>query len=86
MSYLDTWEPYYQHSVWLISGSKWQPGILKVVEGLGKEARPVVAGLKKVLKGYGKFDPRRSGKAGKDLEQQIADSVRRWEDQHGKAG
>jgi hypothetical protein len=40
VTYLARWEPYYQHSVWLITGSKWQPGVLKVLEGLGAEGQP----------------------------------------------
>ncbi len=33
--YLGLWEPYYQHRVWLITGSRSQPGIPKVLESLG---------------------------------------------------
>jgi hypothetical protein len=85
VTYLARWEPYYQHSVWLITGSKWQPGVLKVLEGLGAEGQPIVASLQGILKKYNSFDRKRIGGAGKDLEQQIDDAIRKWETKHGKA-
>jgi hypothetical protein len=85
LRYLAAWEPYYQHSVWLISGSKWQPGVLKILDGLGKEGAPIVKGLKAVLARYHQFDPRRIEGAGKDLEAQIIEAVRKWESTHGTA-
>lgn len=80
--YLKTWEPYYQHSVWLISGSRWQPGILKVLDGLGADGAPVVEGLKGVLQRYPDFDPRRVGKEGQALQQQIEEAIAKWEAEH----
>jgi len=47
--YLETWTPDYQHSAWLITGSPWQPGLVKIVDYLGKDAKPLVAGLKNAL-------------------------------------
>jgi hypothetical protein len=85
VAYLAIWEPYYQHSVWLITGSKWQPGVLKVLEGLGAEGRPMVRSLKAIQKKFKSFDRKRIGGAGKDLEQQIDDAVRMWESNHGPA-
>lgn len=84
-AYLKLWEPYFQHSVWLITGSKWQPGILKVLEGLGPEAKPVVAQLKAILARYDGFDRRRIGGAGKEMEEQIGEAIRKWEGKHGQA-
>ncbi len=82
-AYLDLWEPYYQHSVWLITGSKWQPGIPTLLADLGREGQPVVLALKRVQKRYPSFDGRRIGKAGKDLEVQIAAAIAEWEKRNG---
>ncbi len=80
VTYLDTWEPYYQHSAWMISGSPWQPGILKVLEGLGEEGEPVAAALEKVLAKYDDFDTRRAAKEAPGLEAKIADALAAWEE------
>ena len=85
VEYLETWEPYYQHSVWLITGSKWQPGILSVLETLGAKGRPIVAALKGVLARYPSFDPKRIGKAGQGLETAIRTAVEAFERRHGQA-
>lgn len=83
VAYLDLWEPYYQHSVWLITGSKWQPGIPKILEGMREEGKPVVQALKRVLKRYGDFEPKRTGKAGDGLEKQIQTAIKNWEEENG---
>jgi hypothetical protein len=83
--YLDMWEPYYQHSVWLITGSKWQPGIPKVLEGMGPEGEPIVLALKRVQKRFDSFDRKRIGKPGADLEARIQAAIDGWEAKHGKA-
>lgn len=85
VTYLQKWEPYYQHSVWLITGSNWQPGILKVLDGLGPEGKPIVAELKSILDMFESYDRGRIGGAGKELEQQISEAVRKWEGKHGPA-
>lgn len=85
VAYLDIWEPYYQHSVWLITGSRWQPGIPKVLEGLGPHGKPIVSSLKAILARYEDFDPKRIGGNGKDLQKQISDVVREWETRYGGA-
>ena len=82
--YLQIWEPYYQHSVWLITGSRWQPGILKVLEGLGKEGKPIAVELENILGRYGRFDPKRIGKAGREMEQQIRAAVDSWKKKFDK--
>ncbi len=82
-AYLDLWEPYYQHSVWLITGSKWQPGIPKLLADLGREGQPVILALKRLQKRYPSFDRKRVGKAGKDLEVQIAAAIAEWEKRNG---
>ncbi|MEM7012169.1 MAG: DUF6288 domain-containing protein, partial [Verrucomicrobiota bacterium] len=85
VTYLENWEPYYQHSVWLISGSKWQLGILKVVDSLGADAKPIVASLKTIAAKYSLFDAKRIGNGGKDLEAQINEAIRKWEADFGPA-
>ncbi len=84
VKYLDAWEPYYQHSVWLITGSKWQPGILAVLEGLGTKGQPIVRSLKSVLARYATFDAKRIGNAGADLEDAIRDAVDSFENRFGR--
>ena len=49
VKYLGTWTPDYQHSAWLITGSRWQPGLIKVADGLGSSAAPLMAELRKCL-------------------------------------
>lgn len=85
VTYLQSWEPYYQHSVWLISGSKWQPGLLKVLEGLGEQGQPIVVELKKILERYDRFDRKRIGNGAKDLREQIRSAVAAWEKNYGGA-
>ena len=82
-NYLKIWEPYYQHSVWLITGSKWQPGVLKVLDGLGLEAKPMVDELKEILERYPAFDPKRIDKNGAELEKQIREAISAWEKKFG---
>jgi len=77
--YLAQWEPYYQHSVWLIKGSKWQPGILKILESLGPEGKPMVDQLRSIGDRYDEFDPGRISKDGAALPELIATAIRRWE-------
>lgn len=79
--YLKIWNPYHQHSTWMISCSKWQPGILKLIKDMGKEAQPLVDELKLLLKRYDHFDPKRDGRHGKiasELKQQIETAVADW--------
>jgi hypothetical protein len=85
VAYLDLWEPYYQHSVWLITGSKWQPGIPKILEGLGKQGKPIVLAMKRVQERFGSFEKKRIGKAGANLEQMIRQTISDWEAKYGPA-
>lgn len=84
VTYLRTWEPYYQHSVWLITGSKWQPGILAVLEGLGEDGRPVIESLRAVLERYPSFDERRIGKEGEAVEGAVRAAVTAFEERYGR--
>ena len=45
--YLETWQPGYQHSNWLIVGSPWQLGLVKVAELLGEDAGRLIAAFQK---------------------------------------
>ena len=77
--YLKIWEPYYQHSVWIISGSNWQPGILKVLDSVGAEGRPIVNRLKLIVADYEKFDKAKFSGGGKELKTKIVEAVQKWE-------
>ncbi len=76
--YLKIWNPYHQHSVWMISGSKWQPGILNIIEDMGAEAEPIIIELDAILARYDRFDPERNGRAAAGLRGQIAEAVAAW--------
>ena len=54
--YLKNWKVYYQHSVWLIKGSKWQPGILAIFNELGPEGQPIANQLDKITRSYDQFE------------------------------
>ncbi|MBK8979903.1 MAG: HEAT repeat domain-containing protein [Planctomycetes bacterium] len=84
VTYLRAWEPYYQHSVWMITGSNWQPGILAVLKGLGEDGRPIVESLRDVLERYPSFDRDRIGKEGADLEAAIGAAIAEFEQRYGK--
>lgn len=82
--YLKSWEPYYQHSVWLIKGSKWQPGILKILGTLGPEGEPLVVQLERIQREYHTYDQHRiSGDAAK-IPAEIASAVRKWRDKQSR--
>ena len=80
--YLENWEPYYQHSVWLIKGSNWQPGILKVLQTLGPEGRPIIEQLRKIDQRYDGFDQARIPRDGSTLRDIISAAIRGWDEQH----
>ncbi|MFD2158410.1 DUF6288 domain-containing protein [Rubritalea tangerina] len=80
--YLKVWEPYHQHSVWLISGSRWQPGVLKFIGSMGEEAQPIVMELENILKRYDRFDSKRNGKVAGELKGQIQAAVIAWREKH----
>ncbi len=84
VTYLGIWEPYYQHSVWLITGSKWQPGILAVLKGLGEDGRPIVTALRGVLARYDTFDAKRAGRNAAGLEVAIRAAVDGFEAEYGR--
>ncbi len=83
VAYLDLWEPYYQHSGWLITGSKWQPGIPKILEGLGAEGEPIVAAMRRVLARFDTFDQRKVGNKGVEMKAIIESAVGDWEKRNG---
>lgn len=77
-NYLKVWDPYYQHSIWLITGSKWQPGVLKLLENMGQEAKPIIDELENILGRYDTFDPKRAGKIAEGLDDQIEAAIAAW--------
>ncbi|MBX2851218.1 MAG: HEAT repeat domain-containing protein [Phycisphaeraceae bacterium] len=48
--YMEGWAPGNQHSNWLITGNKWQPGLAKIAKNLGKDAGPIIAKFEHCLK------------------------------------
>jgi hypothetical protein len=84
--YLKIWNPTGQHSGWLMGGSKWQLGMLKVLEKLGPNGRPLCKALKAVLSDYDKFEAtgRQKDQAAK-LKEQMQKAVEAWEKKHGAA-
>ncbi len=85
VTYLDLWEPYFQHSVWLITGSKWQPGIPAVLDGLDAEGKPIVLALKRVEARFDHFDLKRIGKNDQVLRDRIRKTIADWEKNNGAA-
>ena len=83
VAYLEIWVPYYQHSNWLITGSKWQPGILRVLDRLGKRGQAIVKALKGILRRYPSFDPKKGGKQRRGIEEKIRAAIARFEEQYG---
>jgi len=49
IKYLQTWEPGFQHSNWLVLGSGWQHGLITVAEMLGEDAGPLISAFKDCL-------------------------------------
>lgn len=81
--YLSAWEPYHQHSKWLISGSKWQDGLLRVLDRLGPDGAALRAALGGLLDRWGDFDPARMGKDGRALEGTLRERLAAWDELHG---
>ncbi|MAG58506.1 MAG: hypothetical protein CMJ83_19635 [Planctomycetes bacterium] len=48
--YLKTWTPESQHAGWLITGSKWQPGLLKVLAWIDDRKPALIEALRGVLR------------------------------------
>lgn len=49
--YLEDWKPSdNQHANWLITGNKWQPGLVKIAKDLGKDAGPIIEQFERCLK------------------------------------
>lgn len=49
-TYLEGWEPSgNQHANWLITGNKWQPGLAKIAEQLGRDAGPIIRQFERCL-------------------------------------
>lgn len=48
--YLEGWTPSdNQHANWLITGNKWQPGLVKIANDLGKDAGPIIQQFERLL-------------------------------------
>ena len=84
--YLDSkWLPYFQHSVWLIKGSKWQPGFVKVMNELGPDGKPIRDSFVKILKNFSSYDKNRMKKhKGQELEDFLTSAVKSWDSKYGR--
>jgi len=82
--YLSNWKPYYQHSVWLISGSKWQPGVIKIMNQLGKDGKGLRDSLKKIASEYSSYDTKQFRREGKELEKTIITAISEWDKKYLK--
>ena len=80
--YLKNWEPYYQHSIWLIKGSKWQPGILEILKDLGPEGQPIANQLDRITRGYEQFQTSLIPSDAKTLRSQMITAVQQWKAKH----
>ena len=81
VKYLKTWTPGYQHSCWMITGSKWQSGLCEVAMKLGKDGKPIVDELKDCLKRMGSGTPR--GQAG-EVKAALQKTIPEWEQKYGR--
>jgi len=82
IKYLKTWTPDYQHSGWLITGSKWQLGLVKVAEDLGTDAKPFMAALKDCLEN--RIDKGSKDRAHVECRQKLQKLIEDYEKKHGK--
>jgi hypothetical protein len=82
VKYLETWTPDYQHSWWLITGSNWQPGLVKVAAQLGRDARPLIAAFRKCLAEKIKKGSR--DKAHVECGEKLEKAIREFESKYGR--
>jgi hypothetical protein len=48
-TYMRGWKPGNQHSNWLITGNKWQPGLAQIAIEMGKDGKPIIDAFKRCL-------------------------------------
>ena len=65
-------------NVWLIKGSKWQPGILTILRELGPEGQSIANQLDKITRSYDQFETSRIPNDAKNLRSLIVDAVQQW--------
>ena len=88
--YMATWKPDYQHSVWLVSGSRWTVPMTTVLESLGKDGKVLCQALKATIEsiksGERKIPDRDPGTGGAHLKVlgTLKKAVEEWEAKHGK--
>jgi len=80
--YLDYWTPGYQHSVWLITGSPWQPGLIQVAQHLGAKAAPLIPGFRRCLDEKIAKDTKE--KTHLECREKLQQGVRDFEAKHGR--
>jgi len=81
-TYVNNWTPDYQHSAWLMTGNGWQPGLTKVIDLLGKDAKPLVASLKNALET--KIEKNSRNKAHTACREALEKALADYESKYGK--
>jgi hypothetical protein len=88
--YLKTWQPNTQHSIWLVSGSRWTLPMSKVLESTGKDGKVLCQAMKAAAEAIESGErpiPKRdpgTGGAHVKLLPTLKQAVAKWEAQHGK--
>lgn len=83
VKYLKTWTPDYQHSCWMITGSKWQSGLCEVSMMLGKDARPIVEALRQCLNRMNTAARKWGGQA-EQCRKALEETLAEWEGKYGR--
>ncbi len=83
IEYLKRWTPEYQHSYWLITGNKWQPGLCKIALDLGKSGRPLIEALRKCSE---KIPPAKNRENGQltETRKALAEALAEYDKKYGE--
>jgi len=81
--YLADWTPDNQHSAWLVSGNKWQPGLAQIAGEMGAAGRPLIVALNE-CDARSQWDERNAQQvAARD---KLREAVAAYEAAHGSVG
>ena len=89
-TYLKTWQPDTQHSIWLVAGSRWTIPMSKVLESMGREGKVLCRAMKATIEalesGERKIPKRDPGTGGahKKILPTLKEAVAKWEAKFGK--
>jgi len=87
--YMAIWKPDYQHSIWLVSGSRWTMPMTTVLESLGEDGKVLCQALKATIEsiesGEREIPKRDPGTGGAHLKvlDTLKKAVKAWEAKHG---